>query len=87
MLSCSYLDSFLNSNNKFISTTSHGVVGYASGVMFGLIIYDIYSHNYGKKLPPSAENPPLFFNVAMINLYSITGLCSGLLIGYNKKEQ
>ena len=87
MLSCSYLDSFLNSNNKCISTTSHGVVGYASGVMFGLIIYDIYSYKYGKKLPPSAENPPLFLNVALFNLYSISGLCSGLLIGYNKKEQ
>ena len=55
--------------------------------MFGLIMYDIYSHNYGKKLQPSAENPPLFFNVAMFNFYSISGLCSGLLIGYNKKEQ
>ena len=87
MFSCSYLNSYFNSTNKFVSTTSHGIAGYASGVMIGLIIYNIYSNKYGKKLPPSAENPPLFFNVAMINLYSITGLCSGLLIGYNKKEQ
>ena len=77
MLSCSYL----NSNFKCNSTISYGIVGYASGIMFGVFVYNMVSSKWEKKIAP------LGYNVALFNIYAITGLCSGLYIGYNKDKQ
>ena len=81
MLSCSYLNSYLNSNIKCISTTSHGVVGYASGVIFGLFVYNMFTDKWDKIVKP------ITYKKALLNKYTIIGLCSGVFVGYNKDKQ
>ncbi len=77
MLSCSCL----NNNFKFTSTITYGGIGYISGLTFGLFIYNMYTSKYQKKILP------LNYNLMLFNAYTVTGLFTGLYIGYNKDKQ
>ena len=81
MFNCSYLTSIskcrlLNDN----LTVTYGIIGYGFGITYGIMIYNLCSNKYKKILEPLS-----YYN-KMFNLYSMVGLCSGIYIGYKKRQ-
>ena len=78
MLSCSYFNPSVLF--KDFNLKQYALFGYFSGVAVGVFLDDLYSNKYEKYYRKFS------YQKTLINFWSITGLCSGLYIGYNKNR-